>query len=350
MKETIDSFRDEYAFLSNFYYAEVELDGVKYPTVENAFQAAKTNDSEARKAFETVPPNEAKKLGQQVNLSKFWNSQRVDVMKDLLKQKFNIPKFKEKLLATGSAYLIEGNWWHDNSWGICNCDNCKSTTTPRSNSNLLGRLLTEVRYEIKPITCHTGGAKGSDMLFETLSVDNGFNVTAYSFDGHSTKSTNRKLLTQEELDSVTDKVTQVGFLIRRNAPLSRPQILQYLQRDIYQVLDSEVVFAIGTLEDKTQMPYGGTAWAVGMAVINRTPVWFFDQEKKQWLFYDEQKWVHEPFPHNRYFKVKDFTGIGTREINDTGKQAIQDIIEGFKIIRSNYVTKKLQRSYKRQTN
>lgn len=40
----IDRFSGEYRFLSNFYLAEVELDGEVYPTVEHAFQAAKSPD------------------------------------------------------------------------------------------------------------------------------------------------------------------------------------------------------------------------------------------------------------------------------------------------------------------
>ena len=40
----IDSFSGEYDFLSNFYSQEITYDGIKYPTNEHAFQAAKTLD------------------------------------------------------------------------------------------------------------------------------------------------------------------------------------------------------------------------------------------------------------------------------------------------------------------
>ena len=40
----IDKFSGKYAFLSNFFPAEVVLEGEKYPTVEHAFQAAKTTN------------------------------------------------------------------------------------------------------------------------------------------------------------------------------------------------------------------------------------------------------------------------------------------------------------------
>ena len=37
----ITRFHGEYRFLSNFYPVKVEYDGVQYPTVEHAYQAAK---------------------------------------------------------------------------------------------------------------------------------------------------------------------------------------------------------------------------------------------------------------------------------------------------------------------
>ncbi|GAH15684.1 unnamed protein product, partial [marine sediment metagenome] len=51
----IQEFQGEYRFLSSFYPAEVELDGVTYPTVEHAFQAAKTLDSAQREFIRSAP-------------------------------------------------------------------------------------------------------------------------------------------------------------------------------------------------------------------------------------------------------------------------------------------------------
>src|SRR6185503_14597055 len=42
----IDSFKDEYRFLSNFYPAPVQFDGIRFPTVEHAYQFARTLDQE----------------------------------------------------------------------------------------------------------------------------------------------------------------------------------------------------------------------------------------------------------------------------------------------------------------
>lgn len=65
-------------------------------------------------------------------------------MNDLLWQKFNQEPFKTKLLQTGSETIIEGNWWHDNFWGICQCKKCEYI----EGENNLGFLLMHIRTEL----------------------------------------------------------------------------------------------------------------------------------------------------------------------------------------------------------
>src|SRR2546423_7924182 len=97
------SFRDDLAFLSNLYTVAdgVEYDGGKYPTLENAFQAAKTLDPDERKAFETVSPLIARRMGRKVELRPNWDFVKVDVMKQLVQIKFAKESLQEKLVATG---------------------------------------------------------------------------------------------------------------------------------------------------------------------------------------------------------------------------------------------------------
>ena len=41
-ENVIDSFVGEYYFLSNFYPCSIEHDGLRYPSSEHAYQAAKS--------------------------------------------------------------------------------------------------------------------------------------------------------------------------------------------------------------------------------------------------------------------------------------------------------------------
>lgn len=136
----IESFQGEHRFLSNFWHVYVTYDGEVYPTVEHAYQAAKTLNPEFRKAICYATTGEAKRMGRQVPMRPDWEAIKIDVMRDLLKQKFTEePELRELLLATGDAELIEGNTWNDYFWGVCN----------GNGQNWLGKLLMEVREAVK---------------------------------------------------------------------------------------------------------------------------------------------------------------------------------------------------------
>lgn len=132
----IDSFSGDYDFLSNFHPSPVLLDGIEYPTVEHAYQAAKTLDKEQRKAIQLAEtPGKAKKLGQKVDIREEWELIKLLVMSNLLIQKFDVPGLHSLLIATGDAKLVEGNWWHDTYWGVCD----------GKGKNHLGKLLMQIR-------------------------------------------------------------------------------------------------------------------------------------------------------------------------------------------------------------
>jgi len=136
----VKGFNGKYRFLSNFYPSKVTLDGLEYDTVEAAFQAAKTDDVADRRAIrEADKPAEAKRLGRKVTLRQDWEKVKIGVMEDLCRQKFKQAAFKEKLLATGDAYLEETNTWNDTFWGVCR----------GHGKNHLGKVLMKLRDELR---------------------------------------------------------------------------------------------------------------------------------------------------------------------------------------------------------
>ena len=140
-KPPITRFHGKFLFLSNFYPADIWLDGFKYKTVEHAYQAAKTTDESERKKIRSLEtPGQAKRAGKRVRLRPDWELVKMDVMLDLLRQKFKEPELREKLHATAPRELIEGNYWHDEFWGI-------DLSTGRG-QNTLGRLLMIARADI----------------------------------------------------------------------------------------------------------------------------------------------------------------------------------------------------------
>lgn len=133
---TIDSFTGEYRFLSNFYPCQVFLEGVEYESVEHAYQAAKTVIPEEREMFRAgISAGKAKRLGKTVTLRPDWEACKLQVMENLLIQKFSRDPLKGLLLNTSTDTLIEGNSWGDVFWGVC----------AGKGENYLGKLLMKIR-------------------------------------------------------------------------------------------------------------------------------------------------------------------------------------------------------------
>lgn len=67
-------------------------------------------------------------------------------MREVLAAKFTDPDLADRLVATGTALLVEGNTWHDQFWGCC--------TSPRHHAtpgaNWLGRYLMQLRSTLAP--------------------------------------------------------------------------------------------------------------------------------------------------------------------------------------------------------
>ncbi len=135
---TIRSFKG--TGFSNFAPCAVMLDGHTYPSVEAAYQAAKTLDDQERRTIRScTSPADAKRLGKTVTLRPDWDDIKVDVMKDLLEQKFAQPKYRTLLLSTGKGNLVEGNTWGDTFWGVVN----------GTGKNTLGLLIMAIRQRLQ---------------------------------------------------------------------------------------------------------------------------------------------------------------------------------------------------------
>lgn len=135
----ITSFSEENRFLSNFYFCKIEMEGIVYLSVENAYQAAKTLDIAEREELARMTPGQAKRRGSKVSLRADWEAIKLGIMENPIRQKFNMPELREKILATGSAELIEGNDWCDRYWGMCEGEGL----------NMLGKILMKIRSDLE---------------------------------------------------------------------------------------------------------------------------------------------------------------------------------------------------------
>lgn len=136
----ITSFTKKYRFLSNLADSPVEYQGVIYPSVENAFQAAKTPFAGERGFIRKLSAFHAKRAGLSVTLRYDWEDVKVEIMAQLIHDKFERNEHLRKLLLeTGEEGLVEGNRWGDDYWGVCS----------EKGLNILGRLLMRGRDAIR---------------------------------------------------------------------------------------------------------------------------------------------------------------------------------------------------------
>jgi len=178
-------------------------------------------------------------------------------------------------------------------------------------------------------TNHSGGCIGSDMVWEDESFLYGVKTIAYSFKGHDQYGKNPKVLTNEELEEgwMNVKIAEKG--IKR--PLFRIQFNLYirnlLSRNWFQVKNADAIFAIGKFfNDKRTIVDGGTGWAVQMAIDNRKEIYLFEQNINAWFKYDYQSGRFEQM-NCLPTLTEHFAGIGTREINENGINAIKELLK-----------------------
>jgi ribA/ribD-fused uncharacterized protein len=131
------------------------VDNVLYQTAEHYMMAAKARlfedyDTE-KEILNSVKPSVAKHLGRNVkNFDQaIWDANKFKIVVEGNFYKFLLPDLKEKLLATGSAILVEASP-EDPVWGIQMSIDDPDIHNPNNwkGDNLLGFALMEVRNEL----------------------------------------------------------------------------------------------------------------------------------------------------------------------------------------------------------
>jgi ribA/ribD-fused uncharacterized protein len=154
MADTITEFSTKtadgwvHSFLSNGF---IEPDG---SFVEREYQAAKAADPEdAARIMDCAKPfgeDGAKRLGRAVEVRADWEEIKYQTMSHWVMAKFlDHPELAQILLATGDALLIEGNTWHDNTWGNCVCGSRDRPNCVLPGDNWLGQILMTVREALR---------------------------------------------------------------------------------------------------------------------------------------------------------------------------------------------------------
>ncbi len=170
-------------------------------------------------------------------------------------------------------------------------------------------------------TNHSGGAVGSDTQWDVIGKEFGMITNKhYYFEGFKTPNGNTAIPIELKKEA-DEKLKAANKTLGRKFPTSKEYVNNLLRRNWWQVKNSDAIFAIATITDNKVD--GGTGWAVHMAIAENKPVYVFDQKINKWFTWNNNKFIESAIPR----LTKNFAGIGTREINESGKQAIRNVYE-----------------------
>ena len=134
------NFQGHNKWLSNFYEARIEYEGITFPTTEHAYQASKTLNKSVRRAIAILPiPSQAMHIGRELKIREDWDLIKLTIMKDVNRLKFQCHGHLQAKLLSTDGLLMEGNEHKDTFWGVCN----------GVGENNLGKILMQIREELK---------------------------------------------------------------------------------------------------------------------------------------------------------------------------------------------------------
>lgn len=188
---------------------------------------------------------------------------------------------------------------------------------------------------LKGNICLSGGAIGADLQWGMNAGRDGQSVIHWSFHNHkSLAPTQEVVVLSEEQLLVADP-----YLKKAGVKLKKPfkewfsdKTKSLLRRNYYQIAWASSLYAVASI--KNGLVQGGTGWAVQMFLdrfekesqFESIPAYVFDQNEEKWY-----QWIGS-------WKVIDsppkpsgiWAGIGTRELNDSGKWAIRNLFGWYK--------------------
>ena len=182
-----------------------------------------------------------------------------------------------------------------------------------------GRPRARSRYHL-----YSGGAAGAEAEFGACAERWGLGETHFSFEGHShlARQSGVRVLSDRELARGDMSLVYASHRLSRalsEIPLIRP----ILQSIWHQISAAEQVFVVGTIQGDGTVR-GGTGWGAELARLWHKPLYVYDQEQRGWYCWGGSEWKLAAEPT---ITAASFAGIGTKDLTDAGRGAIEQLYE-----------------------
>ena len=170
-------------------------------------------------------------------------------------------------------------------------------------------------------TLYSGAAQGAEAEFGAAAERYGIDEVNFTFEGHKDARTRGiRVLTHAELKRGDVSLEYVSRLMHRQFHDTR-LFKKVLQTIWHQVNSGQEIYVVGKILDDDTVK-GGTGWGAEFAKLCNKPLFVFDQERGDWSNWDGTAWkaVKDPV-----ISHAEFTGTGTRFVNDDGRRAIEEL-------------------------
>jgi hypothetical protein len=170
--------------------------------------------------------------------------------------------------------------------------------------------------------CHSGGADGADTAWEFFGLEYDIITNAYSYKTSYHRSPSKVEISDEDYREGISKIEEANKVLKRK---NIHKYMNLLARNWSQVKYSDEIFAVGTINVKAQLVNGGTGYACQMAIDHNRPVFVFEQEKNKWFEWSYLRKCFVVLDETPIITKENFAGIGTRDLNTNGIEAIKSV-------------------------
>ena len=196
--------------------------------------------------------------------------------------------------------------------------NKDSQQTINTNDSRSDTSASSLSFNPKDATFYSGAADGSDKAWEAAATKAGIKVHNYTVKNWDTLSETWKAKLDKEYQEVLNVLHWSPYDINS-------YIGKLVRRDMMQADKADAIFAIGTINPRNGYIAGGTGYASTRGILRGIPVYLFDQKDSTWKEWDKatKKFV----PTSQPSLTKNAAVIGTRELQENGKKAIENMFQ-----------------------
>lgn len=185
----------------------------------------------------------------------------------------------------------------------------ESTTQKNTQNN------TTLTFKPEEAEFYSGAAIGSDKVWEEAATKAGIKVKNYTV-------TNWDKLSNEERERLDREYQEVVNILGRKILDINSYSGKLVRRDMLQADKADAIFAVGKVASNGYVD-GGTGYATTRGIIRGIPVYLFDQSDSTWKVWNKEQ--SKFIPTIQPSLTKNAAVVGTRKLQDNGKEAINSI-------------------------